>query len=154
MLSCGIRNPPSGLLKLYTPPSSGSAIENVFTLLQGLKSVQQVSSEELEQLFDSFERTEHARGEVICSQGQSPTHLGILRLGELTTTTKKAKPLKETGGFAYYGEDPTKASLTPSKLPNPCLPTFSAHWLTLESPCLQYSDCFRNGFVLNRSCFL
>lgn len=152
MLSRGIQESSLRRLKQFNPPSSGS--ENVFTLLQGLKSVQQVSSEELEQLFDSFERTEHARGEVICSQGQSPTHLGILRLGELTTTTKKAKPLKETGGFAYYGEDPTKASLAPSKQRVPCLPVLLMHCLTLESPSLQYSDCCCKGFVFSRSCFL
>lgn len=67
--------------------------------------------EDLEQLFDSFERVERIRGEVCCFQGQPGSHIGILRLGELSVSGYKAKPLKELGGFAYYGQETLNVSL-------------------------------------------
>ena len=87
-------------------------------MLQGLKAFQQMPPEELELLFDVFERVEHVRGDVICSQGKAATHLGILRVGELSVSAGKAKSqnLQETGGFAYYGEEPLHVrALTSSK---------------------------------------
>lgn len=79
--------------------------------MQGLKLFKQMHPEELEQLFDSFERIERVRGEVLCVQNQAPTHIGILRLGELSVSGGKAKPLKEIGGFAYYGSELLEVSI-------------------------------------------
>lgn len=60
-------------------------------------------AEDLEVVFDSFERKEHKKGEVLSQKGQATNHIGILRQGEISAST--SEPLQERGGFAFYGVD-------------------------------------------------
>ena len=62
---------------------------------------QPLNGEELEMVFDSFERKEHRKGDVLCEKGQPVNHLGILRMGEIASSN--GEPLQESGGFAFYG---------------------------------------------------
>lgn len=60
-----------------------------------------LTSEDLEVVFDSFERKEHKKGEVLCAKDQPMTHIGILRMGDIAASS--GEPLQERGGFTFYG---------------------------------------------------
>ena len=58
-------------------------------------------AEDLEVVFDSFERKEHKKGDVLSQKGQAANHIGILRQGDIASSS--SEPLQERGGFAFYG---------------------------------------------------
>ena len=60
-------------------------------------------AEDLELVFDSFERKEHKKGDVLSRKGQPADHIGILRQGDILASS--SEPLQERGGFAFYGVD-------------------------------------------------
>lgn len=70
-------------------------------MLKGLPIFRPLIGEELEAAFDSFERKEHKRGDVLCEKGKLMDHLGILRLGEIASPA--GDTLQESGGFTFYG---------------------------------------------------
>ena len=74
-----------------------------FSILQGLPMFRGMAAEDLETSFDSFERKEYKKGDVIYSKGELRTCINILRSGELAADGGGSLP--ELGGFAYMGVD-------------------------------------------------
>ncbi len=62
-----------------------------------------LTAEDMEVVFDSFERKEHKKGDVLSHKGQTASHIGILRQGDISASS--GEPLQERGGFAFYGVD-------------------------------------------------
>ena len=63
-----------------------------------------MAAEDLETSFDSFERKEYKKGDVIYEKGEIRSCISILRSGELSVDGGSSS-LPELGGFAYMGVD-------------------------------------------------
>ena len=80
---------------------SARLINKLALPLQGLPMFKMLTGEDLEVVFDSFERKEHRKGDVLCQKGKPMNHVGILRMGDISASSKE--PMQERGGFAFYG---------------------------------------------------
>jgi len=73
-------------------------------VMQGLPMFKAMAAEDLETSFDSFERKEYRRGDLMYCKGEVQRCISILRSGELAIDDTGSS-LPELGGFAYMGVD-------------------------------------------------
>ena len=70
---------------------------------QGSKALGDLSELQLQQVIDKFETVTYSQGDVIFRSGDIVSSLYIVRNGDVVTTPSNATPLKEAGGFIYFG---------------------------------------------------
>ena len=99
--------------------------------LQGTQLFKGMPAEEVEMIFDRFERSEYKRGDTLVTMGENPKIIGILRMGELAVTVSSDGPMPEIGGFAYFGEVSLRVrALKPVPCSSPAHLNPGRSWLT------------------------